>query len=80
MAEPWKNEIQWVSYCNENGEPILKLTSNKDKSWWFLYDVSGEAPVRLGKDRSPVLLEEKFKVNERLLGAGKERKKRSVRV
>lgn len=78
MAEPRKNEIQWVSYYDEKGKPVFKLTSSKNKDWWFLYDVSGKAPVKLGKDRSPVLLEEKYKVNERLQGVGKERKKRSV--
>ncbi len=78
MAAQWKNEILWVSYYDEKGKPVYKLTSNKDKDWWYLYDVSGEEPVKLGKDRSPILLENKFKVNERLLGVGKERKKRSV--
>lgn len=78
MAEPWKNETVWVSYYDENGKPVFKLTSSRNKEWFYLYDVSGEAPVKLGKDRSPTALEEKYRVSERLLGARKERKKRCV--
>ena len=66
MSAPSKTEIRWTLYQTEQGEPRFLVTSDAKKSWFFLYDLSCQEPVRLGKERTPILLENKYKVIEKL--------------
>ena len=66
MSTPAKTERRWTAYRNADGKLCYLMTSDANRGWYYLYDVSGAEPVRLGKERSPVLLEEKYKVEETL--------------
>lgn len=61
-----KGETVWVCYNNRNGETMFIVTSKgADRSAYFLYEVQKDNTCKkLGKSRSPVDLEKKFKVLE----------------
>lgn len=66
MSGPAKSEVRWTLYRLENGTPKFLVTSDANRSWYFLYDISGPEPIRLGKERTPTLLENKYKVCDQL--------------
>ncbi len=61
-----KGEIVWVCYNNRDGETRFIVTSKGlDRSAYFLYEIQQDgACKKLGKSRSPIDLEKKFKVLE----------------
>lgn len=62
-----KGEKVWVSYYTENGELRFILTSKQQsRDVYFLYEVDGNAFKKLGKSKSPLELEEKFSVRDKL--------------
>ena len=57
----------WVSYVNTNGEPVYIITSKPTRDYYYLYEVSENGNMRkLGKSKSPIELEEKYNVIERM--------------
>lgn len=52
-----KNEIRWVSAYDVQRNLKYIITSNKDKSMYYIYDKNYK---KLGRDRSPLALERKF--------------------
>ena len=60
-----KNEIQWKTILKK-GKPIFVITSNQLRDWYYLYEVDGEDYKKLGKARTPLELEIKFKVDEKM--------------
>ena len=63
-AAPGKNERRLVTYLDFSGTPRFLMTGDKEKGLFYLYELSGETASRLGRDRSPTALEEKYRVNE----------------
>ena len=60
------SERRWTVYYNDAGEERFLTTSDANRIWYYLYDLSGPEPVRLGKEHTPILLEQKYKVIEQL--------------
>ena len=64
-----KNETVWVSYRNIDGTVVAILTSKRPRDYYYLYEVLDDGSVnKLGKSRSPIELEEMFKINSRMSG------------
>ena len=61
------NEIEWVEYLSRNHRPLFLLTSKEIRDFYFLYEVVDDGFKRLGKAPSPIALEEKYSVIERML-------------
>lgn len=61
-----KNERQWLAYYDKCGVKRFVMTSSAMRDYYYLYEVSNGSFVKLGKDRSPKKLEEKFCVDEKL--------------
>lgn len=55
-----KNEKVWVTTKTDNGDVYYTTAKQNDRSWYFLYKVIDGKAVRLGKNRNPKELEEKF--------------------
>lgn len=64
MAGVSKNEIPWLRYYDRAGNYRFLLTSSRNRELYFLYEVSDGDFTKLGKDRSPKKLEEKFHVDD----------------
>lgn len=56
----------WTSYYNSSHELLFIVTSKPTRDFYFLYEVVDGAFKKLGKAKSPLELEEKFKVHERM--------------
>lgn len=63
-----KGETPMVSYFNENQERVFELTKLIGSDLYFLYRVVDGTLQRIGKGKSPIGLEAKFKINEELRG------------
>ena len=63
-----KNERQWLSYYDKLGVKRFVMTSSASREFYYLYEVSNGNFTKLGKDRSPSKLEERFDVDEKLRG------------
>lgn len=61
-----KNEFVWVQYCNNEDELVYIITSKQSRDCYYLYEFTDGAFNKLGKSQSPVDLEAKFKVVERI--------------
>ena len=61
-----KGEIVWVGHYDINHELKFITTSKPARDYYFLYEVINGAFVKLGKDRNPKNLEEKFITPEKL--------------
>lgn len=57
MAKMGRNEISWVTGLDQNGELNYTVTSNEERTWYYIYDKSGN---RLGKSKNPTELENKY--------------------
>lgn len=68
MSEPKypKGERVWVGYYNSNHELRFILTSKESRDFYFLYELVEGNFRKLGKARSPMELEEKFRVYQRM--------------
>lgn len=65
--KPPKGEKIWISYNNFKGETICILTSKPLRDFYFLYEVKPNGVLlKLGKERTPAKLEEKFDVKLRM--------------
>lgn len=61
-----RGELVWTSYYNLLRELLFIVTSKPTRDFYFLYEVVDGAFKKLGKAKSPLELEEKFKVHERM--------------
>lgn len=52
-----RNEIKWVSGLDKNGNLRYTITSNVDRTWYYIYDKDDN---KLGKAKNPTELEEKY--------------------
>ncbi len=61
-----KDETVWCCYNNRSGQTMFVITSKGyDRSAYFLYEVQQDNTCKkLGKSKSPLDLEKKFKVME----------------
>ena len=65
MIKVPKGERGWTCYYDKSGECIFLLTSKeKNRDFYYLYEVSGGSLKKLGKARTPPELERQFKVDE----------------
>lgn len=61
------NERIWVSYIGLDGKRLYVLTSKEFREKYFLYSVSEDGGVvRLGECSSPLALEERFEVLDKI--------------
>lgn len=69
-SDPLRGERRLVGYYDKSGNRVFLLTQKDDE--FFLYRQTGEGEgatlTRLGKSKSPIVLEEKFKVYEEMRG------------
>lgn len=61
-----RNEFVWVQYYNNVGELEYIITSKQLRDCYYLYEYEDGSFIKLGKAQSPVDLETKFKVVERI--------------
>ncbi|MBP5462706.1 MAG: hypothetical protein J6Y20_11385 [Lachnospiraceae bacterium] len=60
-------EQAWVTFVDTKGEPVCVITSKPARDYYYLYEVGSNGNLKkLGKSRSPVELEEKYGVAERM--------------
>ena len=62
MANIPKTQTVWIEYRNSNGEIVGYLTSNKDRTTYFIYSSKNGNCELLGKGKSPTDLEKKYKI------------------
>lgn len=62
-----KGERVWTSYRSLSGELRFIVTSKPTRDAYFLYEFLEGAFKKLGKAKSPLELEEKFNINDRLM-------------
>lgn len=55
-----KGEIVWVCHYDTDGNMRYLTTSKPAREYYYLYELRDGALVKLGRDRSPKALEEKF--------------------
>ena len=55
-----KGEIVWVGHYDINHELRYITTSKPSRDYYYLYEVVDGKFVKLGRDKSPKKLEEKF--------------------
>lgn len=60
------SEIEWVEYLSREHKPLFLLTSKEQRDFYFLYEILDDGYKRIGKATSPIALEEKYKVIERM--------------
>lgn len=62
-----KGEKAWVSYQDFSGKEKFIITSKTNsRDTYYLYEVTPDGLVKLGKGSSPTQLELKFKVKEKV--------------
>ena len=63
---PPKGETSLVRYFNMSGELRYILTTNIYYDAFYLYELSGDKFIKLGKAKTPVELEKKYEIIEKL--------------
>lgn len=61
-----KNELIWFHYYTQNHVFMFLSTSSYSRDCYYLYEFIDGKLVRLGKGKSPLELEDKFNVEQRL--------------
>lgn len=61
-----RGERQFVLYCGADGTPLFVLTAKAPRDFYYLYEVTCGTLKKLGRDRSPKALEERFPVRRRM--------------
>lgn len=68
-----KGERLWVKYYNHKNDLMFILTSKEgNRDFYFLYELVDGDYKKLGKAHSPLEIEEKHNVSNRIRGAGRE--------
>ena len=60
MGFPPGDQILWREYHDASGKPLFAMTSPQARNCYYLYDISGKKPERLGQGKSPPELEKKY--------------------
>ena len=55
-----KGEIVWVGYYDKDHDLRYITTSKQTRDFYYLYELKDGKFVKLGKDKDPKALEEKF--------------------
>lgn len=55
-----KNETVWVRHCTPDGDIKFIITSKEIRDYYYIYELQGEKFVKLGRDKDPKALEEKY--------------------
>ena len=55
-----------MDYFDRSGQLLFTVSCNERRDQYFLYDMAGEKPSRLGKGSSPAALEEKYNLAGRI--------------
>lgn len=55
-----KGEIVWVNHCDYDGNLRYITTSKPNREYYNLYELKDGKFVKLGKDHSPRVLEERY--------------------
>lgn len=61
-----KGEIVWTGYYNKAGTLLFIITSKESRDYYYLYEYRDDAFNKLGRAKSPVELEERFHVHEKM--------------
>lgn len=61
-----KGECGCVRYVNISGQLMFVLTTKNNTDLYFLYEVTENGLVKLGKGKNPSELEEKFDIRNKL--------------
>ncbi len=61
-----KGETGCVTCYNKDHEPLFLITQKPLTETFFLYEFTGDGLVKLGKAQSPLELEKKFNVKQRM--------------
>lgn len=59
-----KGEDVWVGYYNLDNKLVFIMTSKPTRDYYFLYEFVDGVFKKLGKAKSPLELEEKFRVRD----------------
>ena len=59
-------ERLWTSYYDSNGELLFVITSKHTRDFYFLYELVDGEFKRLGRAKSPLELEERFNVKDKM--------------
>lgn len=59
-------EIIWTTYYNSRNEIMFVITSKSLRDFYYLYEIVNGSFKKLGKAKTPLDLEEKFKIFEKL--------------
>ena len=55
-----KGEIVWVGYCDKDSNLKYIITSKQTRDYYYLYELKDQKFVKLGRDRNPRVLEDKY--------------------
>lgn len=55
-----KGEIVWVSHYDAHGNLRYITTSKQTRDYYYLYELVNGKFVKLGRDRNPRVLEDKY--------------------
>lgn len=61
-------ESVWVSYYDKSGNLIGLITSKDIRDYYYYYEASEDGLKKLGKARTPVELEEKYHISDKIRG------------
>lgn len=61
-----KGEFVWVQYYDKNGDQVGIMTTKPARDCYYLYGVENGEFVKLGKSASPLELETKYKMRQRM--------------
>lgn len=62
-----KGEHAWVGYYNKENSLLFLVTSkNNSRDFYYLYENKDGSLVKLGKDKDPLLLCNKYNVYDRI--------------
>lgn len=64
-----KGEIVWVTYRNTSEEIKYIMTSKPIRDTYYLYELVDGEFKKLGKAKTPLKLEEAYKLNEKLISS-----------
>lgn len=55
-----RGEIVWISHYDKDNNLRYITTSKPTRDLYFLYELTDDGFVKLGKDKNPTVLEEKY--------------------
>ena len=71
MRKISNGERVWTAYLDNSGKIRYLITSKATRDYYYLYECTEDGLRKLGRAQSPKELEERFKVEEVILGKDK---------